>query len=242
MAAPVGLRQVAGKAPRSFRLIGADLRGDCVAAAHGATSDADTQSVPGWLGGHRIPPMKVAAGSDAASRYSGSPHSANKSCCSGGQKFCPPFHEIIILLHDGVPDVDLRIPIPIRTARPNVAFLDDNSAERIRQIFGGRLAVVPIIPFLGGEIRVRERVRWLAAEKLERVDGPHKSTTIFNRRTREIIHLSLADRTFRQLDMPRKPEEPGPEPHSSAAMSQSLRDCIASAGRGPKTWKPALFT
>jgi hypothetical protein len=30
--------------------------------------------------------------------------------------------------------------------------------------------------------------------------GPHKSTTIFNRRTREIIHLSLADRTFRQLD------------------------------------------
>src|ERR1700730_16109689 len=26
-----------------------------------------------------------------------------------------------------------------------------------------------------------------------------------------IIHLSLADRTFRQLDMPRKPEEPAPE-------------------------------
>ena len=64
---------------------------------------------------------------------------------------------------------------------------------------------------LPSQPRVRERVRWLAAEKLERVDGPHKSTTIFNRRTREIIHLSLADRTFRQLDMPRKPEEPAPE-------------------------------
>ena len=64
---------------------------------------------------------------------------------------------------------------------------------------------------LPSQPRVRERVRWLAAEQLERVDGPHKSTTIFNRRTREIIHLSLADRTFRQLDMPRKPEEPAPE-------------------------------
>ena len=64
---------------------------------------------------------------------------------------------------------------------------------------------------LRSQPRVRERVRWLAAEQLERVDGPHKSTTIFNRRTREIIHLSLADRTFRQLDMPRRPEEPAPE-------------------------------
>jgi transposase InsO family protein len=48
---------------------------------------------------------------------------------------------------------------------------------------------------LPSQPRVRERVRWLAAEQLERVDGPHKSTTIFNRRTREIIHLSLANRT-----------------------------------------------
>ena len=53
---------------------------------------------------------------------------------------------------------------------------------------------------------VRERVRWLAAEQLERVDGPHKSTTIFNRRTREIILLTSANRTFRQLDMPRQPQ------------------------------------
>jgi hypothetical protein len=30
MAVPVGLRQVAGKAPRSFRLVGADLQSDCV--------------------------------------------------------------------------------------------------------------------------------------------------------------------------------------------------------------------
>ena len=64
---------------------------------------------------------------------------------------------------------------------------------------------------LRSQPRVRERVRWLAADQLERVDGPHKSTTIFNRRTREIVLLSSANRTFRQLDMPRQPEEPAPE-------------------------------
>jgi len=64
---------------------------------------------------------------------------------------------------------------------------------------------------LPSQPRVRERVRWLAAELLERVDGPHKSTTIFNRRTHEIIILTSANRTYRQLDMPRQPQEPAPE-------------------------------
>ena len=58
---------------------------------------------------------------------------------------------------------------------------------------------------------IRERVRWLAAEQLERVDGPDKSTTIFDRRTHEITLLNSANRTFRKLDMPRQPEEPAPE-------------------------------
>ena len=64
---------------------------------------------------------------------------------------------------------------------------------------------------LHSQPRVRERVRWLAAEKLERVDGPHKSTTIFNRRTHQMTLLTAADRSFLQLDMPRQPEEPAPE-------------------------------
>jgi hypothetical protein len=64
---------------------------------------------------------------------------------------------------------------------------------------------------LQSQPHVRERVRWLAAEQLERVDGPHKSTTIFNRRTHQMTLLTSADRTFLQLDMPRQPEEPAPE-------------------------------
>jgi len=63
---------------------------------------------------------------------------------------------------------------------------------------------------LHAQPRVRERVRWLAAEQLERVDGPRKSTTIFNRRTHQMTLLTSADRSFLQLDMPRQPEEPAP--------------------------------
>ena len=64
---------------------------------------------------------------------------------------------------------------------------------------------------LPSQPRVRERVRYLAAELLERVDGPHRSTTIFDRRTHEIIILTSANRTFLKLNMPRQPQEPGPK-------------------------------
>jgi hypothetical protein len=55
---------------------------------------------------------------------------------------------------------------------------------------------------LPSQPRVRERVRYLAAEPLERVDGPHKSTTIFDRRRHEITILTSANRTFLKLNMP----------------------------------------
>ena len=63
---------------------------------------------------------------------------------------------------------------------------------------------------LPSQPRIRERMRWLAAEQLERVDGPDKSTTIFDRRTHEITLLTPA-KTYRKLDMPRPPQEPAPE-------------------------------
>jgi hypothetical protein len=55
-----------------------------------------------------------------------------------------------------------------------------------------------------------ERRRWLAGEHLERVDGPDKSTTIFDRNKEEIILLNAAKRTFRKLEgTGRRPPEPG---------------------------------
>jgi hypothetical protein len=84
-------------------------------------------------------------------------------------------------------------------------------AEKPPQLLPTRDVDISYDVTLPSQSRIRERVRWLAAEQLERVDGPHKSTTIFNRRTHEIKLLSSADRTFRQLDMPRQAQEPAPE-------------------------------
>ncbi len=48
--------------------------------------------------------------------------------------------------------------------------------------------------------RIRERVRWLASESLERVDGSDKSSTIFDRNAHEITLITPANRTYRKLE------------------------------------------
>ncbi len=59
--------------------------------------------------------------------------------------------------------------------------------------------------------KVRERVRWLAAEGLERVDASGRSTSIFERDGHAVTLLTPATRTFRKLDqLPRRPFEPEP--------------------------------
>jgi hypothetical protein len=77
---------------------------------------------------------------------------------------------------------------------------------------------------LPSQPRVRERVRYLAAELLERVDGPHKSTTIFDRRTHQMTILTSANRSFLKLDMPRQAEEPGPK----ATLKRGNESVVAS--------------
>jgi len=60
--------------------------------------------------------------------------------------------------------------------------------------------------------KIRERVRWLAAEHLERIDTPDKSTTIYDRSAHTVTLLSSKSRTYRQLDgAPRGPMEPEPD-------------------------------
>ena len=59
--------------------------------------------------------------------------------------------------------------------------------------------------------KVRERVRWLSAEHLERVDASGRSTSIFDHDGRVVTLLTPATRTFRKLDQaPRRPLEPEP--------------------------------
>jgi hypothetical protein len=59
------------------------------------------------------------------------------------------------------------------------------------------------------EPKVRERVRWLASQHLERVDGKGRSTSIFDRDGHVVTLLTPATRTFRKVDQaPRRPSEP----------------------------------
>jgi hypothetical protein len=60
--------------------------------------------------------------------------------------------------------------------------------------------------------KVRERVRWSAAEHLERVESSGRSVTIFDRNAHEVTLLIPANRTYRKLDgAPRRRSEPDPD-------------------------------
>ena len=78
-----------------------------------------------------------------------------------------------------------------------------------------------------------ERRRWLAGEHLERVDGPDKSTTIFDRNKSEIILLNVAKRTFRKLEgSGRRP----PEPEAGVTLARGTELVIAGLHCSEWTW------
>lgn len=64
------------------------------------------------------------------------------------------------------------------------------------------------------EPKIRERVRWLASEGLERIDGSDKSSTIFDRDAHEITLITPANRTYRKLEG-EQGRPPVPEPGTS---------------------------
>jgi hypothetical protein len=58
---------------------------------------------------------------------------------------------------------------------------------------------------------ITERVRWSASEQFERVDGPNKSTSIFDHNAHVLTLLNGASRTYRKLEnAPRQLLEPEP--------------------------------
>lgn len=72
--------------------------------------------------------------------------------------------------------------------------------------------------------KVRERVRWLAAEHLERVDASGRATTIFDHEAHAITLLTPATRTFRKLDQaPRRALWPEP----GAALKRGAEALVA---------------
>jgi hypothetical protein len=81
--------------------------------------------------------------------------------------------------------------------------------------------------------QIRERVRWLAAQRLQRVDGPDKSTTIFDHDKKEITLLSPKSRTYRKLEgTPRRP----PEPEAGAELRRGSTVVIAGLSCTDWSW------
>src|SRR5579872_2074915 len=78
-----------------------------------------------------------------------------------------------------------------------------------------------------------ERRRWLAGEHLERVDGPDKSTTIFDRHKGEFILLNVGNKTFRKLEG--KGRQP-PEPEAGITLTRGGEAVIAGLHCVEWTW------
>jgi hypothetical protein len=72
--------------------------------------------------------------------------------------------------------------------------------------------------------RIRERVRWLADERLERIDWPDKSVTIFDRNGDEITLLTPATRTYRTLAGAARQST---EPAADAVLSRGGESVVA---------------
>jgi hypothetical protein len=72
--------------------------------------------------------------------------------------------------------------------------------------------------------KIRERVRWSASQHLERIDGPDKSSTIFDHAAHEITLLTPKSRSYRKLEgTPRQP----PTPEAGAVLKRGNEAVIA---------------
>jgi hypothetical protein len=86
-----------------------------------------------------------------------------------------------------------------------------SAAEEAPQLLPTRDVDITYDVSRSGEPKIRERVRWLAREHLERVDGPDRSATIFDRGANEITLLTPAKRTYTKLaGAPRRLLDPQP--------------------------------
>jgi hypothetical protein len=92
-----------------------------------------------------------------------------------------------------------------------LAGVHDSRAEEQPQLLPTRDVDVTYNVTRPHQPKVRERVRWLGADHLERIDDSGRSTTIFDRNSHEVTILVPASRTYRKLDgSPRQPLEPEP--------------------------------
>jgi hypothetical protein len=138
-----------------------------------------------------------------------------------------------------IPMAHVRLALP--TAVLASLLIGKAGAEEPTRLLPARDVDIIYDVTLPSQPRIRERVRYRAAELLERVDGPHNSTTILDRRTHEMTIIDSANRTVLKLDLPQQPQEPGPKVTLKRGNESVVADCTASIGHGLKMWTRALF-
>src|SRR6202034_1066710 len=74
---------------------------------------------------------------------------------SGGNELVPPLHHVTILVHDGVPAGDVPHPLPEAAAVAGTARFLHQVPVRILDVLRRRLALIPVIPLIAGEMRFR---------------------------------------------------------------------------------------
>jgi hypothetical protein len=82
---------------------------------------------------------------------------------------------------------------------------------------------------------ITERRRWLASEHLERVDGPDKSITIFDRNAGDFTLLNPSNHTYRKLEgAPRQAGEKDPASKRDGVSVVAGLRCVDLDGRHRK--------
>src|ERR671917_1079150 len=70
----------------------------------------------------------------------------------GSQKLVPLADEVLMLVHDRVPDRDVGHPGLVASAVADLALLGHNATVRRQHVLGRRLATVPVVPLGLGEM------------------------------------------------------------------------------------------
>lgn len=118
-------------------------------------------------------------------------------------------------------------------------FASQISAEERPQLFPTRDVDISYDVTRSQQPKIRQRVRWLASERRERIDGRDKSTTIFDRKAHQITLLNPAKRTFRTLEgSPRQP----PEPEAGVVLKRGAESVIAGLQCTDWTWTEDVET
>jgi hypothetical protein len=101
------------------------------------------------------PDLSGTASTDTTRRQSGGASATTTRWFLSVEEFRPSLSQVVILVHQRIPDRNLGITVPVGAARSNIALFDDDGTKWVRQVLRRRLTFVPVIPLCGFKIFLR---------------------------------------------------------------------------------------